>query len=124
MAASFTIKVVIDDAAVWTRHREPPVVPSKWDKDDIVIEFDCCDYPVKVGRLTEEDKRVGFVLFSHLPTQCPCACKHVRNYARKPRYLLNPSPVRKLNEDAIQWVYKKPTLPPYNITIYLDNYFV
>jgi hypothetical protein len=125
MASSFTFEQIYNNSAAWTRLKEPSSIPCKWEENDIVIEFNCCNYPVKVGCLTEENKQTGFVLFSHLPAQCPCACKHAYGHTRKPRTLISPQRTIKTDEEAIQWWCKQTyTSSPRDITIYLDSYFV
>ena len=114
----------------WRRKHEPRCIKTEWEENDIVIRFNCCDYPVLIGTRTEEDVRRGYSTFSCLPFACPCECyllgrnrygslTTVESLSRLPKRLISPSVKNKF---GMSYTIKDDHL--LNVFIFYDNYFV
>lgn len=56
--------------------------------NDIVIRYNCCTIPVKVGEITKEDEKKGYKILSDaMHLECPFGCRIPK---RKPKKLLHP----------------------------------
>lgn len=96
----------------------------KINPEDIVITYTCCEYPVKLGTLKQDEIDAGFVLLDRARVRCPMSCPEIKGTCiRQPKSVISPSCAA-----CMDW---RPDFgcvgggPYFRDTIlYLENYFV
>ncbi len=103
----------------WRREIEPKFIPTHWNTfEDLVVVFNCCSYPVFIGKISKKDQRLGFKHIKCMPSKCPCKCRHRLNNFRAPTDVISPTNLKLRIEFHIE---SSGTFS--NVVVYLENYW-
>ena len=117
-------KGLIPTSMYWNRKNEPHpnYKNKKYEENDIVMIFSCCDYPVIVGERSSFDLKKGFTYLAMVPTWCPCQCEP-SEYAKKYK-ILDRKPFKIIHPEKNNEIHFTINLEKImDIIIYWDHYF-